>query len=78
MEAQELKLLKEIKKQEVQIKLMRKLATYSGFYNHYFELLKSSTTKEQAFNKVNDLFFKLFTVKRYNDFSEFTQNLKTQ
>jgi len=68
----------QIKKQDAQIKLMRKLSTCSGFYKHYFELLKSSQTKEQAFDKVNSLFFQLFNINRYSDYSEFSKNLKTQ
>ena len=78
MTAQEQKLVNEIKTQETKIKLMRKLATNTGFYSHYFELLKSSQTKEQAFNKVNSLFFQLFDINRYSDYLEFSKNLKTQ
>lgn len=78
MEAKNQKLANEIIKQDVKIKLMRKLSACSGFYDHYFELLKSSQTKEQAFDKVNSLFFQLFNTNRYSDYLEFSKNLKTQ
>lgn len=75
MTVQQQKLANQIKKQAEKIKLMRKLSTCSGFYDHYFELLKSSETKEQAFNKVNSLFFQLFDINRYSDYAEFRQKL---
>jgi hypothetical protein len=50
---------------------MRKLSTRKGFYEFYFEKLKTSKTQIQAFNKVNNLYFSLFGMKRYTDYTTF-------
>lgn len=53
--------------------VMQKICTRKGFFKFYFELLKCSKTKAQAFNKVNNLYFKLFGEKRYSNFSVFSE-----
>lgn len=65
-----------IAKLEKENKIMRKISTRLGFYKYYFELLKTSKTKIEAFNKTNDLFFSLFGKYRYCNFLEF-QKLTT-
>lgn len=61
---------------EVETVLMRKLSTRKGFYEYYFDLLKCSKTKYQAFYKVNRLYYKLFGKKRYDNFSIFSKMVK--
>ena len=60
-----------IAKLEKENATMQKLSTRKGFYNYYFNLLKTSKTQLEAFNKVNDLFFNLFGKYRYSDFLQF-------
>lgn len=60
-----------ITKLEKENAIMQKLSTRTGFYNYYFNLLKTSKTQTQAFNKVNKLYSTLFGVKRYSDFFAF-------
>lgn len=60
-----------ITKLEKQVAEMTKLSTRKGFYEYYFDLLKTSKTKIEAFNKVNKLYLTLFGQKRYSDFSTF-------
>lgn len=67
---------KEVEKLEKQNESMRSLATRKGFYECYFELLKTSKTKVQAFNKVNKLYFQLFGQKRYGSFLVFSERVK--
>jgi hypothetical protein len=50
---------------------MKKLSTRKGFYEFYFEKLKTSKTQIQAFNKVNNLYLSFFGTKRYSDFATF-------
>ena len=63
----------EIKNLIQQNKLMKQLATRRGFFEQFFQALKQSETKDQAFRKVNDLYFKLFGKYRYNNFEQFAQ-----
>ena len=60
-----------IAKLEKENEIMKKLSTRKGFYEYYFDLLKTSKTKIEAFNKVNKLYLTLFGQKRYSDFSTF-------
>lgn len=60
-----------IAKLEKENEIMRKLSTNKGFYEFYFEKLKTSKTQIQAFNKVNNLYLNLFGQKRHNDFVTF-------
>lgn len=76
MRTEKQKQKKEIEKLTAKIKLMKRLTTKEGFFRYYFELLKNSKTKEQAFNKVNDLYCKLFGVNRFNSFLEFSKMVK--
>lgn len=65
--------IKQLKKENA---IMQKLCTRKGFFNAYFELLKCSKTKAQAFNKVNNLYFQLFGEKRYSNFSVYSKMVK--
>lgn len=66
----------EIKQLLKQNAIMQKICTRKGFYKFYFELLKCSKTKAQAFNKVNKLYLQLFGEKRYSNFSVFSEMVK--
>jgi len=50
----------ENKKLIEEIELRKLLSTNIGFYNHYFQNLKSSFTKEEAFFKTNHTYKLLF------------------
>ena len=60
-----------IAKLEKENEIIKKLSTRKGFYEYYFDLLKTSKTQIQAFNKVNKLYSTLFGVKRYSNFVDF-------
>ena len=64
-------LLIQIEQLEKKNELMRKLATRTGFINHYFELLPKRKTNEAAFDELNTLYNDLFGHDRYNDYNSF-------
>jgi hypothetical protein len=61
----------QIKKLVQENELMKQLSTRIGFYTMYFNSLSIVETKEQAFNKVNKLYFDFFGTYRYDTFEEF-------
>lgn len=65
-----------IEKQEQQIKLMRKLATSSGFFEHYFSTLKHFKTQTECFHVVNDQFYEFFGEYKYSSYTSFKITLK--
>ena len=69
IEENDLKIL--IAKIENENLMMRKLSTRKGFYASYFENLKNSKTKIEAFNKVNDSYYSLFGTYKFNSFLDF-------
>lgn len=73
---EEKKLVNYINRLKRENEIMEKLSTRKGFYEYYFDLLKCSKTKYQAFNKVNKLFYKLFGKKRYDNFLVFSEMVK--
>lgn len=70
---QQLENQKMIEKLKIENALMKRLSTGVGFFKSYFEFLKDSQTKEQAFNRVNDLYCELFGQKRYINFVSFSK-----
>lgn len=50
---------------------MRKLSTVAGFYNEYFNELKTAKSNREAFNLVNERFHSLFGHYRYSDWDSF-------
>ena len=67
----------EIEKLQAQNKLMRQLATSTGFYEYYFKQLKYHRTNIECFNKVNEAYFEIFGEYRYSDYRSFmTTNSK--
>lgn len=70
------KLVQKITNLESENEMMKKLLTRKGFYECYFELLKCSKTRTQAFNKVNKLYFQLFGEKRFSNFSNYSKMVK--
>jgi hypothetical protein len=60
-----------IEKLEKENAIMQRLSTRKGFFEFYFEKLKTSKTQLQAFNKVNKLYLSLFGQHRYSDFLQF-------
>ena len=76
MKTEKLERKKEINELTAKIRMMKKLVTREGFFKYYFELLKDAESKEQAFNKVNDLYCKLFGENRFSSFLEFSKMAK--
>lgn len=64
-----------IAKLEKENEIMKKLSTRLGFYTLYFDSLKCCSTKELAFEKVNNLYTEMFGFKRYESYLHF-QELK--
>lgn len=56
--------------------LAKKLHTTSGFYQQYFDELPTSRTREEAFNRVNYIYFGIFGEYRYTDYSSFSHCVK--
>jgi len=52
--------------------LIKKLATNVGFYNYFFEMLKTSKTNIQAFEKANDKYFHFFGEHKYSCYRSFS------
>jgi len=50
---------------------MRKLSTRKGFYNEFFNELKTASSNKEAFNTVNERYHTLFGQYRYSDFNTF-------
>jgi hypothetical protein len=67
--------LQELNELKATNELMRKLSTRLGFYDYYFQMCKDLDTKEIAFNKANELYFKLFLEFRYKDFNSFQMSI---
>jgi hypothetical protein len=59
-----------IAKLEAENEIMRQLSTVSGFYQMYFEKLKT-TNNLTAFNEVNEIYYSLFNRYRYSDYNSF-------
>lgn len=70
----ELALAAEIEKLKKQNEKMRQLATREGFYRAYFSECKNAVSNQEAFNKVNDLYFELFKEYRYACWNSFKRS----
>ena len=57
---------------EIENQLIKKLATNVGFYNYFFEMLKTSKTNLEAFEKANDQYFDFFGEYKYSCHKSFT------
>ena len=57
---------------ETENQLIKKLATNVGFYNYFFEMLKTSKTNLEAFNRVNDQYFEFFGEYKYSCYRSFS------
>ena len=60
-----------ITKLEKENEEMRKISTRKGFYNEYFNELKTSKPTKEAFETVNERFYTLFGKYRYSDYATF-------
>lgn len=60
-----------IEKLEKENAEMRRLSTRKGFYNAFFDKLKTATSNKEAFNEVNEQYHALFGKYRYSDFNTF-------
>lgn len=56
--------------------LMRTIATADGFYNYFFKISLKFKTREQAFDHVNELYYKLFGSYRYKNYHAFRTTTK--
>lgn len=54
-----------------EMELMRRLNTFSGFYETFLERLKEHPTSKACFLSVNDDYERLFGIPRFSDFSSF-------
>lgn len=61
----------QIEELQAQNKIMRQLATTTGFYEYYFKQLKHHRTNFDCFNYVNDLYFNIFGEYRYSSYNSF-------
>jgi len=56
--------------------LLKKLATNSGFYTYYFEMLPKCKTFTEAFNMANDEYYELFGQYKYSSYNSFQNAMK--
>lgn len=64
-------LRKENEKLKQENELMRTIATADGFYNYFFKISLNFKTREDAFDYVNELYYKLFGCYRYTNYHSF-------
>lgn len=60
---------------ESQLLEMKKLSTTQGFFNVYFEQLKNCLTQTEAFNVVNEQYYRLFGQYRFSSFTVYQQRV---
>jgi hypothetical protein len=61
----------EIEKLQRQNEQMKQLGSGTGFYEAYWQALKTAPSNKAAFDEVNDLHFDLFKMYRYSDYNSF-------
>ena len=61
----------ELEKMQIKTARMRKLTTFDGFYNEFFQTLKTCKTREEAFDNINNEFYELFGIFKYKDYQSF-------
>lgn len=72
MENQKLLALQaQLLKEQQKTERMRILITFTGFYQEFFNILKSCRTREEAFDKLNDEYYELFGLFKYKDYQSF-------
>ena len=69
---------KQIEELQEQNNLMKKLASFEGFYHVFLENLKTTKTRHECFEKVNDLHFDLFGFTKYSCYKSFTNSVIKQ
>ena len=57
---------------ETENQLIKKLATNVGFYNYFFEMLNTSKTNLEAFNRAKDQYFEFFGEYKYSCYRSFS------
>jgi hypothetical protein len=70
-EPMEVMLQRRLAEAEKQIALMRQLGTTQGFIQAWFDKLKVTKTNEEAFDELNELYFKLYGTYRYSCYRSF-------
>ena len=76
MTNQEIHLAKELDKLKQENLLMKKIATTNGFYQYYFEQLKSHKTNIDCFNYINELYYNYFKEYKYSCYNSFKNQIK--
>jgi hypothetical protein len=76
MTALEIAQQKEIEKQQLQIKEMRELASWQGFYDFYFKRLSSFKTHADCFQFVNSKYYDYFGEYRYSSHESFVRAIR--
>ena len=66
-------ILLELKQVKTDFELSKKIATYDGYFQYYFEILKDFETQKEAFEHVNALHLKYFKKIRYSDWHSFAK-----
>jgi len=72
----------ELEKLQIKVERMRQLVPVNGFFKAYFELLKSVDSNIEAFELLNNEYYELFGIYRYNSYETFkvikNRNLKNK
>lgn len=67
----DISILAQEEKYRDQIIVIRKIATAKGFYDYYFAIIPEFSTRIEAFNYVNELYFELFGEYKYSSYQNF-------
>ena len=71
---QQLKTAAELEKERRKMESIAfKIATYDGYFQYYFDVLKNFETQKEAFEHVNELHLKFFKKVRYSDWYSFVK-----
>lgn len=66
-------ILLELKNLQKEFELSKKIATYDGYFQYYFDILNDFETQKEAFEHVNELHLKFFKKVRYSDWHSFVK-----
>jgi hypothetical protein len=59
----------------VEIKLVRQLSSQQGFEERYFDHLKNTDDRQEAFNQTEEDYFRIFGHYRYTSYQSFCSAL---
>ena len=62
---------RQLEKLEQQIFIMQSIGTRDAFHQYFFKICNEFTTRESAFNHLNDLYFQFFKKQLFTNYKAF-------